>query len=401
MIAKFRLTSQALALVLCACLSTVAFAADTLDAARAQARKEKKPLLIDFYAEWCGPCKVFTRDSKKNADIKQKLKSVVLLKVDAEKGNGAHLAEQYGVSGYPTFVLVNADQEVIYRWTGYSKDHFIGQIDTALEDPRPISQKIASYKKKKTLNTAAFLANYHVSKGEYGQAIKLYEEAESLRGAKDPSYQSDIWEVKFEMFRREEEGIEFADLHRSAQRALAQADHETGMDIAKSMIYLSKKEKNREQLVGYIGKAMEVAKAMSPEQAKKVPMISLKADHQLYIEGKPEKALATIKTGYDAGWDETPDGLNRFAWWCFENEVNLEEASRLAAKGAALAEPGSDRANILDTQAEIENARGNVAKAVALMEEAVRNYPDRAFFKRQLERFKKALTESEASIKKS
>ena len=78
---------------------------------------------------------------------------------------------------------------------------------------------------------------------------------------------------------------------------------------------------------------------------------------------------------------------NSFAWLCFENRVNLEDAELLARRGAELAAPGKERAMILDTAAEICNARGNCDDAVELMRQALAEHPDSEHYATQLTRF--------------
>jgi hypothetical protein len=95
-------------------------------------------------------------------------------------------------------------------------------------------------------------------------------------------------------------------------------------------------------------------------------------------------------------WKDSPTQLNRFAWWCLEAMANLEEAEVLARRGADLAPPGPERANILDTAAEICNARGNCDDAVELIRLAIENDPDRELFRTQLERFE-SLREAQAN----
>jgi tetratricopeptide (TPR) repeat protein len=90
---------------------------------------------------------------------------------------------------------------------------------------------------------------------------------------------------------------------------------------------------------------------------------------------------------------EDARALNAFAWWCFENKINLEEARQLAEKGVTLAKPGGEKAMILDTLAEICNELGNRGDAVETTRAALAESPNNAYFKRQLERFEKLLAE--------
>ncbi|NGP77521.1 thioredoxin [Balneolaceae bacterium YR4-1] len=59
------------------------------------------PVLVDFYTDWCGPCKMMTPILK---DLKKEMGSKInIIKVDAEKN--ADAAIKYQVRGVPTLIL--------------------------------------------------------------------------------------------------------------------------------------------------------------------------------------------------------------------------------------------------------------------------------------------------------
>jgi hypothetical protein len=114
-------------------------------------------------------------------------------------------------------------------------------------------------------------------------------------------------------------------------------------------------------------------------------------DFALHIEKDEKKAVQAKKEGFPTGWENSPGQLNAFAWWCFENNINLHEAKTMAEKGVELAENGVEKGNILDTLAEICNVTGDCEQAVELIKQAIAEAPNNEYFKKQLTRFEEIL----------
>jgi thiol:disulfide interchange protein DsbD len=77
-----------------------------------EAQNQKKPVIIDFYATWCTPCREFEDVTfHDSAVVKQAESDFVMVKVDVTKGgNPVHerLLQQYDVKGVPTIVFLDA-----------------------------------------------------------------------------------------------------------------------------------------------------------------------------------------------------------------------------------------------------------------------------------------------------
>ena len=115
----------------------------SFDEALKAAKQENKLVFIDFYTDWCGPCKKMANEvfpQKMVGDFMNE--KFVNLKFNAEK-EGKELAARYKVSAYPTFVILDTEGKVVGELKGSMDGQtFIQKLDGKL-NPEMTPERIA------------------------------------------------------------------------------------------------------------------------------------------------------------------------------------------------------------------------------------------------------------------
>ena len=321
------------------------------------------------------------------------LEDAILFNVDCEKGEGIEIAKKYEISGYPTFIAMNGEGEVTDSWIGYEgAEKWSASTVAAKKDRRTIVEKKQAFKAEPTLALALALGSDAATGSEYKEAVSYYRKAQELDPENPTKYRDLI--LMSMIYGIEDGAFTMDDVITKAEPAMASDDTPVAdkLELALLLKYFAGKSGQIEKAIPFIEAAWAASEGATDEEAVKYRGY-LEVSHALLVEKDSAKALELYRGKLPEGWEEDPGQLNKFAWWCFENDLNLEEAQELAAKGVELAETDQERANILDTAAEICNALGNCDEALAKIQKAVELNPENEHFQEQLARFEKIVEE--------
>lgn len=87
-----------------------------------------KPVLVDFYADWCGPCKtvspVVSRIAKENKD------RLLTIKINADRK--PQIAQIYQISSVPTIMLFKNGKPVMRLQGAYPYEYMRAEVNNAL-----------------------------------------------------------------------------------------------------------------------------------------------------------------------------------------------------------------------------------------------------------------------------
>lgn len=98
----------------------------SLDAALATAKLKQKPVMIDFFATWCGPCKMLDQQIYPDSAVVEESANFISVKVDVDIETA--IAQKYNVSGLPTIVFLDPSGQEVHRQSGID-----GQVSSFVE----------------------------------------------------------------------------------------------------------------------------------------------------------------------------------------------------------------------------------------------------------------------------
>jgi thiol-disulfide isomerase/thioredoxin len=125
----------------------IAWYGGSVESAFAVARLQKKPVFLYWGATWCPPCHELKATVFSRPDFIEKLKLFIPVYLDGDDPGAQKWGDRFGVSGYPTVLVLRADQSELARISGgMDLSEYAEVLDTVLGDVSPVGAILATLK---------------------------------------------------------------------------------------------------------------------------------------------------------------------------------------------------------------------------------------------------------------
>lgn len=97
----------------------IKFESGSLESVLSKAKQTGKPIFIDMYASWCGPCREMEKKVFTNKEVAKFFNTnFISYRIDGEKGKGPDLVKRFRVMGYPSLIYLAPDGQLIHNEMG-------------------------------------------------------------------------------------------------------------------------------------------------------------------------------------------------------------------------------------------------------------------------------------------
>jgi thioredoxin-related protein len=158
----------------------------TFEEAKTKAKLENKPLFIDVYTSWCGPCKMMAKKVFTQKEVGTYFNQNFIcykLQADDKEGKNRKIAYSYHVVAYPTLLWIDGKGELLHVAVGYQEsDELIGEAKIVFDEDKRVGGAISKWNKgDRSFEVAKkYFAFDRNSKGEFNDFFNNLTEEQKL-----------------------------------------------------------------------------------------------------------------------------------------------------------------------------------------------------------------------------
>jgi thioredoxin-related protein len=330
-----------------------------------KAKSENKPLLIDAFTVWCGPCKQLDKDVFKDEEAAAYInENFVAYKLDMEKGEGPFVAMKYRVKAYPTTNFISASGHLMTKEIGFpGKSGYLEWCEKVLEGGVAVLRNIDASNLK--LEFPDFY-KYSFTSDQWKRKRAKADEVNKYLSKQDNLMTEVSWSVIRGMAYTGHDYIKWA--LDNSDELIKRYPVEEVNDLRQTYIYqVLGKLNGPEPIEEFEKKIVAVVDTIQPVDNERLKQ-NLFLD--TYFRRKEWNRLYDFASAMEEG--PNPGLINSISWSVFKAESSSKTLLIRAIKEMEKAIQQEADPNFIDTLAHLYYRTGQVEKAKAQAERAMR-----------------------------
>ena len=164
--------------------------------ATAKAKQTGKPILAVFSTSWCPPCRMMIKDVFPKESVKKALNDWVPVYIDGDKHTD--MVQKYQIRAYPSFVLMTASNDELFRFMGYKPAESFVQILNQTGGNLKKIEQLQTQLKKEPEDAAlwADLGRIYMDQANSDKALSAFEKAAYLDPKDAMGIADDLYLIK-------------------------------------------------------------------------------------------------------------------------------------------------------------------------------------------------------------